>query len=74
MTSDYLPRELPQTVRNLIDFGLAGGRATAMDGWQFLESAETQRYSATFIDQGYCFNTGVWTFPDSPLRGAYANN
>jgi hypothetical protein len=45
-----------------------------MDGWQFLESAETQRYSATFIDQGYCFNTGVWTFPDSPLRGAYANN
>jgi hypothetical protein len=31
-------------------------------------------YSATFIDQGDCFNAGEWTFPDSPLRGAYANN
>ena len=28
----------------------------------------------TFIDQGYCFNAGEWRFPDSPLRGAYANN
>jgi hypothetical protein len=33
-----------------------------------------QRYSATFIDQGYCFNVGEWTFPDSPLRGVYAHN
>ena len=28
-------------------------------------------YTATFIDQGYCFNAGEWTFPDSPLRGVY---
>jgi hypothetical protein len=35
---------------------------------------EARRYTATFIDQGYCFNAGEWTFPDSPLRGAYANN
>jgi hypothetical protein len=23
------------------------------------------------IDQGFCFNDGDWTFPDSPLRGLY---
>jgi len=28
----------------------------------------------TFIDQGYCFNAGEWSFPDYPLRGVYANN
>jgi hypothetical protein len=27
-----------------------------------------------FIDQGYCFNPGEWTFPDFPLRGVYASN
>jgi hypothetical protein len=27
-----------------------------------------------FIDQGYCFNAGEWTFPDAPLRGVYARN
>ncbi|HLK07342.1 MAG TPA: phosphatidylinositol kinase, partial [Candidatus Angelobacter sp.] len=25
-------------------------------------------------DQGYCFNAGVWNFPDSALRGVYARN
>ena len=30
--------------------------------------------NATFIDQDYCFNGGEWTFPASPLRGAYATN
>src|SRR5436305_6577125 len=29
-------------------------------------------YTAAFIDFGYCFNAGEWSFPDSPLRGAYA--
>ena len=23
------------------------------------------------IDQGFCFNDGDWTFPDSPIRGIY---
>jgi hypothetical protein len=32
------------------------------------------KYAATFIDQGYCFNAGEWSFPDSPLRGVYAKN
>jgi hypothetical protein len=33
-----------------------------------------RRYTVTFIDQGYCFNAGEWTFPDYPLRGVYARN
>ena len=80
LTFDYLPRELLEGVRNLADFA----RALVLDKWtcnadgrQAIFSRKTprsQRYGATFIDQGYCFNAGEWTFPDSPLRGAYANN
>ena len=33
-----------------------------------------KKYSASFIDQGYCFNAGEWTFPDFPLRGVYPRN
>ena len=79
MTLDYLPRELLQGVRNLSDFA----RVLVLDKWTcnsdgrqaiFSKPRRRQRYVATFIDQGYCFNAGEWTFPDSPLRGAYANN
>ena len=28
-------------------------------------------YSVAMIDQGFCFNDGDWTFPDSPIRGLY---
>jgi len=79
LTFDYLPRELLEGVRNLSDFA----RVLVLDKWTcnsdgrqaiFSKARRTQRYAATFIDQGYCFNAGEWTFPDSPLRGAYANN
>lgn len=79
MTLDYLPRELLQGVRNLSDFG----RVLVLDKWTcnsdgrqaiFWKASRGRRYAATFIDQGYCFNAGEWTFPDSPLRGVYANN
>jgi hypothetical protein len=79
MTFDYLPRELLERVRNLADFA----RVLVLDKWTcnvdgrqaiFWKAPRKQRYSATFIDQGYCFNAGDWTFPDSPLRGAYPNN
>lgn len=79
MTLDYLPRELVQDVRNLSDFA----RVLVLDKWTcnsdgrqaiFSKARRRQRYAATFIDQGYCFNAGEWTFPDAPLRGAYANN
>ena len=80
MTLDYLPRELLGRVLNIADFP----RVLVLDKWTCnsdgrqaifcRKTLRSRRYAATFIDQGYCFNAGEWTFPDSPLRGAYANN
>jgi hypothetical protein len=79
MSFDYLPGELLQRVVNIGDFP----RILVLDKWTcnsdgrqaiFWKAPRTQRYSATFIDQGYCFNAGEWTFLDYPLRGVYANN
>jgi hypothetical protein len=77
---DYLPGELLKRVRNLADFA----RVLVLDKWtsncdgrQVVFCRETPKsrwYTATFIDQGYCFNAGEWTFPDYPLRGVHANN
>ena len=70
MTFDYLPHELLQKVVNVGDFT----RVLVLDKWtcncdgrQAIFSRKTprsQRYIATFIDQGYCFNAGEWAFPD----------
>lgn len=76
---DYLPDALLPRVRNLGDF--AG--ALALDKWTcnvdvrqavFSRKAGEWRYTATFIDQGHCFNAGEWSFPDSPLQGVHARN
>ena len=76
---DYLPdTSLPQ-VRNLETF--AG--MLAVDKWTcnangrqaaFWRRTRERKYTVSFIDQGYCFNAGEWTFPDSPLRGVYLKN
>lgn len=76
---DYLPKEMKARVRNLDTFsgmlvvdkwtGNADGRQAA-----FWRKSKDRKYTAAFIDQGYCFNGGEWTFPDYPLRGAYAGN
>jgi hypothetical protein len=76
---DYIPVEMLDRVRNLEAFagmlvvdkwtGNANGRQAAF--WRKLRE---KKYTATFIDQGYCFNAGEWTFPDHPLRGVYARN
>jgi hypothetical protein len=76
---DYLPGEMLDRVRNVETFaGMlvvdkwtcnANGRQAAF--WRRLRE---RKYTATFIDQGYCFNAGEWTFPDSPLRGVYPRN
>ncbi len=76
---DYIPVEMLDRVRNLEAFagmlvmdkwtGNANGRQAAF--WRKLRE---KKYTATFIDQGYCFNAGEWTFPDYPLRGVYARN
>jgi hypothetical protein len=35
---------------------------------------EPGRYSPEMIDNGFCFNSGEWNFPDAPLRGLYARH
>ena len=47
----------------------ANGRQAA-----FWKKSRERKFTVSFIDQGYCFNAGEWTFPDSPLRGMYARN
>ncbi|MFZ0271770.1 MAG: phosphatidylinositol kinase [Acidobacteriaceae bacterium] len=78
-TADYLPEEQLIEVRNLREF--AG--ALVLDKWTcnangrqalFYRKGRERRYSATFIDQGFCFNAGEWRFYDAPLRGVYARN
>ncbi len=79
LTVDYLPEQQLGQVKNLAEF--AG--MLVLDKWTgncngrqavFTRMARERRYRATFIDQGFCFNAGEWTFPDSPLRGVYARN
>jgi len=76
---DYLPERLLARVRNLAAFagmlvvdkwlGNANGRQAV-----FWKKTPERKYMATFIDQGYCFNAGEWSFPDSALRGVYSRN
>jgi hypothetical protein len=76
---DYLPEPQLREVRNLAEF--AG--MLCVDKWAgncngrqavFERKPRERRYRATFIDQGFCFNAGEWTFPDTPLRGVYQRN
>ena len=76
---DYLPETMLDRVKNLGAF--AG--MLALDKWTcnangrqaaFWKKGRERKFTATFIDQGYCFNAGEWTFPDSPLRGVYGRN
>ena len=76
---DYLPDVLLPRVQNLPDFAgmLAFDKYTCnTDARQaaFWRRSGGGRYTATFIDQGHCFNAGEWNFPDSPLWGMYARN
>lgn len=76
---DYLPKQMMGRLRNLETFagmlvvdkwtGNTDGRQAA-----FWRKSREKTYTATFIDQGSCFNAGEWTFPDYPLRGVYAQN
>jgi hypothetical protein len=76
---DYLPESMLGRVAKLDEFA----RCLILDKWTcnsdgrqaiFVRKPRGRKYSASFIDQGYCFNAGEWDFPDSPLRGVYARN
>ena len=47
-----------------------------IDGRQaaFWKRSRERKFTASFIDQGYCFNAGEWSFPDAPLRGVFGRN
>ncbi len=76
---DYLPEQQLDEVRNLREF--AG--MLCIDKWTgncngrqavFERKPRERKYRATFIDQGFCFNAGEWSFPDAPQRGVYLRN
>jgi len=76
---DWLPGTMLGRVKNLREFAgvLAFDKWTGnADGRQvvFHKEGRERKYTASFIDFGYCFNAGEWSFPDAPLRGVYGLN
>jgi hypothetical protein len=76
---DVIPESMFGRVKNLETF--AG--MLALDKWTcnangrqavYWKKARDRKYTVSFVDQGYCFNAGEWSFPDAPLRGVYAWN
>jgi len=43
------------------------------DGRQVVFVKRRNKFRAFMIDNGFCFNAGDWNFPDSPIRGLFAN-
>jgi hypothetical protein len=77
---EHLPDDVLARVANLLDFPrvlVLDKWAANCDGRQAVFSASSignESYTATFVDQGFCFNAGAWDFPDGALRGTYARN
>jgi len=74
---DWLPTLWLGKINNVREFAgmLAFDKWTGnADGRQvvFHKRCSQRKYTAAFIDFGYCFNAAEWSFPDSPLRGVYA--
>ncbi|MGH9417025.1 MAG: HipA family kinase [Terriglobales bacterium] len=76
---DYLPEPGLEQVENLDEF--AG--ALALDKWLcncdgrqviFCRPQPRHKLRAFFIDFGFCFNAGEWTFPDGPYRAVHSRN
>lgn len=76
---DYLPEAALENVSNLSEFAgtlVLDKWLCNVDGRQviFYRPRPNARMKAVFIDWGFCFNAGDWTFPDSPMRGVYNRN
>ncbi len=76
---DFLPDRLLRRVRGISSVFLG---AFVFDKWTCncdgrqvifhrTDKESAAPYSVSMIDQGFCFNDGEWTFPDSPIRGLY---
>ncbi len=74
---DYLPDSALAKVENLREFAgvlVLDKWLCNCDGRQVVFCRKPKgRFRAHFIDFGYCFNAEEWSFPDSTLRGLYAN-
>ena len=73
---DYFPAESLVRVQNACTFAgmLAFDKWTGNgDGRQacFYRKGFDRKYTAMFIDQGYCFNAGAWNFPNGRNLGIY---
>lgn len=76
---DYLPEQFLLATKNLSEF--AG--MLVIDKWTcnvngrqavFWRKGREKRYTAVFVDQGYCFNAAEWTYRDVALRGVFPLN
>lgn len=76
-TCDVIPSEDLRRINNfndLIGMVVFDKWTCNCDGRQLVFLLqENGKYSMACIDQGFCFNSGEWNFPDSPLRGLYCN-
>ena len=79
MVVDYLTEPQLLEVKNLAEF--AG--MLVIDKWTcnvngrqavFVRKGREKKYSAVFVDQGYCFNAAEWVYRDVPLRGVFPRN
>lgn len=76
---DYLPEPLLIETKNLNEFAgmlLIDKWTCNVNGRQavFVRKGREKKYSAVFIDQGYCFNAALWDFKDVTLRGVFPRN
>src|SRR6266566_1830282 len=76
---DWLPSSWCGKIKNVKEFAgiLAFDKWTGnADGRQlvFHKKRSQRKYTAAFIDFGYCFNAAEWSFPAFPLRGVYARH
>jgi len=76
---DYVPESLALRIFNIRDFA----RVLVLDKWAcncdgrqavFARRVNYRYYHVTFIDHGYYFNAGEWSFPDMALHGVYYRN
>lgn len=76
--ADWIPESLLSCCRNLDEFPgvLAFDKWLCnCDGRQVVFSlSPATGHPVYIVDHGFCFNSGDWNFPDSPMRGVYSRN
>lgn len=79
LTVDYLPEQQLIEAVNLREFAgmLALDKWTCnVDGRQaiFVRNLKQKRYSAKFVDHGYCFSGNTWKYNDLTIGGVFPRN